>query len=159
MEPRGIEPLSENPSSQLSPSAVCQLKFPRPTADKQAIGFGSLWYTNGYKTTRRRRSLLIRRQISARSKTELDGSALRQLLKRDLRLRLNLSLRYLGASPAPLAYHASESPSKPLRPLLAVDSIQGTVNSNLCTAIIFYYNMLVWFCQEKIMSKSLFCFV
>lgn len=42
VEPRGIEPLSENPSSQLSPSAVCRLKFPHTDADKQASAIGSL---------------------------------------------------------------------------------------------------------------------
>ena len=42
VEPRGIEPLSENPSSQLSPSAVCRLKFPRADPDKQASAVGSL---------------------------------------------------------------------------------------------------------------------
>lgn len=42
VEPRGIEPLSENPSSQLSPSAVYHLDLPRTSADKQALAFGSL---------------------------------------------------------------------------------------------------------------------
>ena len=42
VEPRGIEPLSENPSSQLSPGAVYLLDLPRPNADKQAFGSGSL---------------------------------------------------------------------------------------------------------------------
>ena len=42
VEPRGIEPLSENPSTQLSPSAVCLLKFPHGSADKQAQPLGIL---------------------------------------------------------------------------------------------------------------------
>ena len=42
VEPRGIEPLSENPSSRLSPSAVYLLEFPRSDADKQASLIGSL---------------------------------------------------------------------------------------------------------------------
>ena len=42
VEPRGIEPLSENPSSQLSPGAVYLLDLPRTSADKQALAFGSL---------------------------------------------------------------------------------------------------------------------
>ena len=42
VESRGIEPLSENPSSQLSPSAVYLLRFPPANADKQAFAIGSL---------------------------------------------------------------------------------------------------------------------
>ena len=42
VEPRGIEPLSENPSSQLSPSAVCLLDLPHTSAGKQALALGSL---------------------------------------------------------------------------------------------------------------------
>ena len=51
VEPRGIEPLSENPSTQLSPSAVCLLKFPCGSADKQAQPLGSLWYITDCKAT------------------------------------------------------------------------------------------------------------
>ena len=42
VEPTGIEPVSENPSTKFSPSAVCLLKFPHTSADKQALAFGSL---------------------------------------------------------------------------------------------------------------------
>ena len=41
MEARGIEPLSENPKPQVSPSAVRVLKFPLPHARGQAYGSGS----------------------------------------------------------------------------------------------------------------------
>ena len=41
VEARGVEPLSENPSAQPSTRVVYLLKFPRPTAGKQADGFGS----------------------------------------------------------------------------------------------------------------------
>ena len=41
VEPRGIEPLSENPSTQFSPSADCLLKFPHADADRQASALGS----------------------------------------------------------------------------------------------------------------------
>ena len=37
VEARGVEPLSENLSIQLSPSAVYLLKFPIQNADKQAF--------------------------------------------------------------------------------------------------------------------------
>lgn len=59
VEPRGIEPLSENPSAQPSPSAVYLLKFPRVNADKQAFTSGSLWYNESYKAIRSGRSPLI----------------------------------------------------------------------------------------------------
>jgi hypothetical protein len=41
VEARGIEPLSENHLSQLSPSAAYPLRFPSPDADGQASGYGS----------------------------------------------------------------------------------------------------------------------
>ena len=41
VEPRGVEPLSENPSKQLSTRVVYLLRFPHPSADKQADGIGS----------------------------------------------------------------------------------------------------------------------
>lgn len=41
VEARGIEPLSENPKTQVSPSAVRVLKFPSPHAHGQAYGSGS----------------------------------------------------------------------------------------------------------------------
>ena len=59
VEPRGIEPLSENPSSRPSPSAVCHLKFPHSDADKQAALIGILKYTSSYKATYRKRSPLV----------------------------------------------------------------------------------------------------
>ena len=42
VEPRGIEPLSENPSSRLSSGVVSLLNLPRLNADRQAFRFGSL---------------------------------------------------------------------------------------------------------------------
>ena len=41
MEARGVEPLSENLSIQLSPGTFYLLKFPLTTADKQAEVLGS----------------------------------------------------------------------------------------------------------------------
>ena len=41
MEARGVEPLSENPRTQASPSAVCVLTFPPPTSRRQDDGFSS----------------------------------------------------------------------------------------------------------------------
>ncbi len=40
VEPGGIEPPSENHSSQLSPSAADRLGFPSPNAERQAFGYG-----------------------------------------------------------------------------------------------------------------------
>ena len=41
VEARGIEPLSENLSTKLSPGAFGQLDLPQPSADRQARGRGS----------------------------------------------------------------------------------------------------------------------
>ena len=41
VEVRGVEPLSENPANQASPSAVHVLTFPLPHARGQAYGFSS----------------------------------------------------------------------------------------------------------------------
>ena len=42
VEAGGIEPPSENTSTQVSPSAVCLLGFPSRTAGKQAMRYGIL---------------------------------------------------------------------------------------------------------------------
>ena len=41
VEARGVEPLSEDQSDRSSPSAVYDLRFPRPNPHKQGFGFGS----------------------------------------------------------------------------------------------------------------------
>ena len=41
VEARGVEPLSENPSIQLSPGALCRLEFPAVSAGTQALTLGS----------------------------------------------------------------------------------------------------------------------
>ena len=41
VEARGVEPLSENPSIQLSPGALCHLNFPSVNAGTQALTLGS----------------------------------------------------------------------------------------------------------------------
>ena len=41
VEMRGIEPLSENPSTQLSSWTVCYLEFPSGSANRHAIPSGS----------------------------------------------------------------------------------------------------------------------
>ena len=41
VEMRGIEPLSENPSTQLSSWTVCYLEFPSESANRHAIPSGS----------------------------------------------------------------------------------------------------------------------
>jgi len=41
VEATGIEPVSENISCQISPGAVCLLKFPPPDGDKQPSDFSS----------------------------------------------------------------------------------------------------------------------
>ena len=41
VEPRGVEPLSEDQKTRASPSAVCVLKFPPPDSRRQDPGIGS----------------------------------------------------------------------------------------------------------------------
>ena len=41
VEARGVEPLSENPGTRASPSAVCDLEFPPPVSRRQDKGIGS----------------------------------------------------------------------------------------------------------------------
>ncbi len=58
VEPRGIEPLSENHLSRLSPSAARLLRFPSPDAGGQASGYGSRFVMTGGATSARSRSPL-----------------------------------------------------------------------------------------------------
>ena len=51
VEAGGIEPPSENPFRQLSPSAAYRLAFPRPAADRQAVGVSSLLFMAGVKAS------------------------------------------------------------------------------------------------------------
>ena len=41
VEPRGVEPLSEDQTTRASPSAVCVLTFPPPNSHRQDFGFSS----------------------------------------------------------------------------------------------------------------------
>jgi len=41
VEPRGVEPLSEDQKTRASPSAVCDLTFPLPDSRRQDSGFSS----------------------------------------------------------------------------------------------------------------------
>ena len=41
VEPRGVEPLSEDQTTRASPSAVCVLTFPLPNSRRQDSGFSS----------------------------------------------------------------------------------------------------------------------
>ena len=41
VEPRGVEPLSEDQTNRASPSAVCVLTFPPPISRRQDTGFSS----------------------------------------------------------------------------------------------------------------------
>ena len=52
VDPRGVEPLSENRSIQPSPSAACLLGFPLPHAGKQACGSGSFFLYDSFKSKR-----------------------------------------------------------------------------------------------------------
>ena len=59
VEPRGIEPLSENHLIQLSPSAADLLRFPSRIAGRQAMRYGSHYAVTVRVAPRRSRSPLI----------------------------------------------------------------------------------------------------
>ena len=59
VEPRGIEPLSENQSIQASPSAAGLFKFPCRAAVRQAAQLGSPEYNPALRGARADRSPLI----------------------------------------------------------------------------------------------------
>ena len=59
VEARGIEPLSENPSSQLSPSAGSYFEFPRRSGSCQPMRVGSPKVMTGKKALPGSRSPLI----------------------------------------------------------------------------------------------------
>ena len=52
VDPRGVEPLSENLFIQLSPSEVCLLEFPSRNAGKQALRSGSFFIYDSFKSKR-----------------------------------------------------------------------------------------------------------
>ena len=58
VEATGIEPVSENHSPQLSPSAACLLGFPSLAAVRQAASYGSLYCMTRAKTLSDSRSPL-----------------------------------------------------------------------------------------------------
>ena len=53
VEARGVEPLSENPSIQLSPGALCRLEFPAVSAGTQALTLGSHFMRDPFNGERR----------------------------------------------------------------------------------------------------------
>jgi len=50
VEMRGIEPLSENPSTRLSSWTVCYLEFPLGSANRHAIPLGSPFLRDRFKS-------------------------------------------------------------------------------------------------------------
>ena len=53
MEPRGVEPLSEDQKTRASPSAVCILTFPPPDSHRQDSGFSSFIKSHRPQSLRR----------------------------------------------------------------------------------------------------------
>ena len=53
VEPRGVEPLSEDQLNKVSPSAVCVLTFPLPDSHKQDSGFSSFINSHRPQSLRR----------------------------------------------------------------------------------------------------------
>ena len=74
MEARGVEPLSENRSAKLSPSAAGLLGFPSRSAGRQALRYGSRPVMTGAAASPRSRSPLSRRLYPGRGVPGKDGS-------------------------------------------------------------------------------------
>ena len=53
VEPRGVEPLSEDQKTRASPSAVCILTFPPPDSHRQDPGFSSFIKSHRPQSLRR----------------------------------------------------------------------------------------------------------
>ena len=53
VEPRGVEPLSEDQKTRASPSAVCVLTFPPPDSPRQDSGFSSFIKSHRPQSLRR----------------------------------------------------------------------------------------------------------
>ena len=126
MDPRGIEPLSENPFTGPSSWAVCGLEFPLDGGHRQSPSAGSPflhdrckcevsvhvhhcmtlrpgpWYSPGERAAKEPRHRLIRQPV------------------RRFRQRLILRLSLFRDCSARHAYPAAGSPSKPLRTPVAV---------------------------------------
>ena len=121
VDPRGVEPLSENPLSRLSSWAVCYL-ISRGVAqtDTRHLTAALFWMT-GSRTNHRCTypADLTHRgepQGSHRVRVALrHGTAVRQPERLSYRLRLILGWTVYRDYPARHAYLPSESPSKPLR--------------------------------------------
>ncbi len=66
VEATGIEPVSENLFTQLSPGGVALLGFPSPNAERQAVGYGSRQVMTSAAASTRSRSPLIDAPILSR---------------------------------------------------------------------------------------------
>jgi len=73
VEARGIEPLSENSSIQISTGVYCLLRIPRTAAGSQAEVSGSPEYIQRGGTSLRERSPLIDAWIPNRGTFRSDG--------------------------------------------------------------------------------------
>ena len=121
VDPRGIEPLSENSSDRLSSWAVCYESLPRGAqTDTRHLSAALFWMTGSRTNHRCTFPAVVTHtsepQDSHRVRVALShGTAVRQPERLSYRLRLILGRTVLRGCPARHAYLASKSPSKPLR--------------------------------------------
>ena len=94
VEARGVEPLSENRSAELSPSAADFLRFPSRNAKRQALRYGSRPVMTKAAASLRSRSPLSRRLYLSRGGLSKDGSLIRPR-EQQYCCRLFLKLRIL----------------------------------------------------------------
>ena len=126
----GIEPMSENPLTQPSPWAVCYLEFPISGANKHAPRQGSPFLHDRFKSEQ---PMHVHRSNDAQSPVAVlrGGTGDPQVTAPPIGIPKGcqlgshsnsivvvyfLSLSSLRDYSARHAYHASESPSRPLHP-------------------------------------------
>ena len=127
VEARGVEPLSENPRTRASPSAVCDLTFPLPDSRRQDSGFSSF--------IKSRRSQSLERLVPCLNDA---GYLRRRKLRADVRGLRPRKLRYRSCQfilvPVVEAVQgcrsllkSSRSPSKPNTPPYKMRRAQSSI--------------------------------
>ena len=116
MELRGIEPLSENNLTGLSPGAVCYLHSLAEAGTNTLIGLGRVMMHGASQSFPAARSPLKSHPSPARGPSGEDGRLIRQPEQQYCcQLILKNCPVYGGQAPPP-AYPASLPPSKPVQP-------------------------------------------
>ena len=148
VDPRGIEPLSENPFTGPSSWVVCGLEFPLDGGHRQSPSAGSPFLHDRCKcevSVHVHHYMTLRpgswSSSGERAAKEPRHCLIRQPVRRYCQ-RLILRLSLFRDCSARHAYPASRSPSKPLRTLVAAPR-----------RALLYYTIFRFVCQEQILAK------